>query len=558
MDDLNKLKVRKEKLAHLKKRAHLHQVPVNIEGNRHLSGVADEDVLSFSDVSQDYSQRILNFDSSVSRDEINLLLRSLDDLVDPMDHILEPVFLSLFDGAIRAFNIGAAQGITASRLYSECKSFTYNNSGDENFILDSYTEYVNERDSIAKFDSKSSYKDGKLNRDGSELNIRDDAKMSLAKKQHFQNKQTAPDEYGGKEIYNCKDHAKADGESWQAAERDHVVPCREVCERLKKNKALTNDDIKSILNSEENLAITSAENNRGANIGKFDKTQVELQQEINQGYVVNAQGEKHSLSEDELQRRKNMVENMKSAQTSIDKKANTAVVDNLMGDKEIQKDIALDASKAATHQAFGDLVVLIIKPLHYELKDCFVNGIEEGVGVDSFKSALSFRVNRLRSYVTSQASTQLEASSFLFFKRMIGTLLEGVVNCFVGVFKNVFRMVKEGFHVLMKAFSILQDADSSMAEKGDAILKLAASSLTIFASIGIESMLNNLGIVEPWSVIISSMLTAVLTALCMYLFDKIDLFGAKCEYRLNKIDEILKLKAENAEFDILNRLSNLV
>ncbi|MNG05510.1 hypothetical protein D3C85_1168270 [compost metagenome] len=140
---------------------------------------------------------------------------------------------------------------------------------------------------------------------------------------------------------------------------------------------------------------------------------------------------------------------------------------------------------------------------------------------------------------------------------MIGTLLEGVVNCFVGVFKNVFRMVKEGFHVLMKAFSILQDTDSSMAEKGDAILKLAASSLTIFASIGIESMLNNLGVVEPWSVIISSMLTAVLTALCMYLFDKIDLFGAKREYKLNKIDEILKLKAENAEHDILNRLGNL-
>lgn len=558
MSNLNKLKARKEKLAHLKKRAHLHQVPVNIEGNRHLSGVVDEDMLSFAEASQDYSQRVLNFDNSVSREEINYFLQSLDDVIDPMDHILEPVFLSLFDGAIRAFNIGADQGITASRLYSECKSFTYNNPGDETFMLDSYTEHVNERASIAKFDSKSSYKDGTLSRDGSELNIRDDAKMSFAKDQHFQNKQKASDEYGGKRIYNCKDHAKADGESWQAAERDHVVPCREVCERLKKNKALTNDDIKSILNSEENLAITSAENNRGSNIGKFDKTQAELQKEINQGYVVNAQGEKHFLSKDELQRRKKMVEHMKSAQTSIDKQTNAAVVKNLIENKKTQKNMALDASKAATHQAFGDLVILMIKPLYYELKDCFINGIEEGVGVDSFKSALSFRVNRLRSYVTSQASTQLEASSFSFFKRMMSALLEGIVNCFAGVFKSIFRMVKEGFHVLMKVFSILRDTNSSLAEKGDAILKLAAGSLTIFASIGIESMLNSFGVVEPWSVIISSILVAVLTALCMYIFDKIDLFGAKREYRLIKINEILKLKSENAERDILNRLGNLV
>lgn len=219
------------------------------------------------------------------------------------------------------------------------------------------------------------------------------------------------------------------------------------------------------------------------------------------------------------------------------------VDEKLKGRKEVRSNISNDAYNSAANQSLGDVIIFMIKPLYYELKDCFINGIEEGVNVNSFKSALSIRVNRIKAFVMKKAGDTLKDGLFSFFKNFLSMLLEGIVNCFVGVFKSIFRMIKEGFKVLMQIAPILQDKSKTMAEKGDAILKLAATSLSIFASIGIESWLNSTGIGEPWSIMISSVLTAVLTSLVLYLLDQLDLFGLKKEARLNRIDEILELRA---------------
>ncbi|CAJ1810248.1 MULTISPECIES: hypothetical protein [Aeromonas] len=558
MSDLHKLKARSAKLKKLKEISHLREVPLNVEGNRHLVGEIDEDTLTFADMSREYSQRISNFDASASKEEASFLINSIDDGNDPMDHILEPVFLSLFDGTMRAFKIGTKQGITASRLYSECKSFSYDNPSNSGLMLDSYTELLNERANIANFDSQSSYNKGNIIRDNSTLNMRDGTKMSAAKSRHFNDGLTASDGYGGnKEIYESKTHAKGVDKYGQRTEIDHAVPCSEVCNNLKKNKSLTDDDIKDIVNIDENLVATSFENNRGYNIGKFDKSRSDIQNEIDKGYVEDAKGNKHHLSEEELQVRKNMVDKMGQAQDAMDKNTNKKVINNLKGNHDIQKRMTIDASNAAANQSVGDLIIFMIKPLYYELKDCFAKGIEEGVNANSFKSALSIRVGRMKAFIMKQAKDQLKDGVFSFFKNFVSMLLEGIVNCFVGIFKSIFRMVKEGFKVLMNIIPILRDKNKSMAEKGDAILKLSAGSLTIFASIGIESWLNSVGIGEPWSIIISSVLTAVLTALVMYLLDKMDLFGLKEEARLNRISEILSLRTEETRDEILTMANNL-
>lgn len=558
MSDLHKLKARSARLKQLKEISHLREVPLNVEGNRHLVGGIDEDTLTFADMSREYSLRISNFDASASKEEASLLINSIDDGNDPMDHILEPVFLSLFDGTMRAFKIGAKQGITASRLYNECKSFSYDNPSNSRLMLDSYTEFLNERGNIANFDSQSSYNKGNIIRDNSTLNMRDGTKMSAAKSRHFGDGLTASDGYGGdKEIYESKTHAKGVDKYEQRTEIDHAVPCSEICNNLKRNKALTDADIKDIVNIDENLVATSFENNRGSDIGKFDKSRSEIQNEIDKGYVEDAKGKKHPLSEDEIQVRKNMVDKMGKAQAAIDKNSNKKVINNLLDNHTIQKRMTIDASNAAANQSLGDLIIFMIKPLYYELKDCFAKGIEEGVNANSFKSALSIRIGRMKSFIMKQAKDQLKDGVLSFFKNFVSMLLEGIVNCFVGIFKSIFRMVKEGFKVLMNIIPILQDKNKSMAEKGDAILKLSAGSLTIFASIGIESWLNSVGIGEPWSIIISSVLTAVLTALVMYLLDKMDLFGLKEDAQLNRISEILSLRTEETRDEILTMANNL-
>jgi hypothetical protein len=164
----------------------------------------------------------------------------------------------------------------------------------------------------------------------------------------------------------------------------------------------------------------------------------------------------------------------------------------------------------------------------------------------------------MKSYIYKQAANALGEGLLSFFKNFISMLLEGIVNCFVGIFKSVFRMMKEGIKALMQIMPILNDKKKSPSEKGDAILKLLASSLTVFASIGIESWLNSLGIGEPWSIIISSILTAVLTALTMYLLVKLDLFGVEEGARIAKVDELLTMKINDSKELMIKNLDALV
>lgn len=561
MNDLHKLKARRAKLRQLEKSSHIRPVPNNVDTNRHLEGNVNQGTLDFSDMSQEYSKRIQNADVSVSREKVQALFKSFDDNIDSLDHILEPVFLSLLDGTMRAFKIGTKQGITATRLYSECKSFSYDKSKDHAPMLDSYTEYLNEQEFIKKHDSRAEYNKGKLvyHDDSSAMNMRDGSKMSETHKNHFNGEKTATDGYGGnKEIYESGTHAKGVDKHNQRTELDHAVPCKIICNNLKKNKALTDSDIKDIINSEENLVATSFENNRGKEIGKFDKSQSDLQKEINNNCIFNKNGEKiRDLTDEELVVRKNMVEKMGQAQKDMDKKTNQKVINNLKSNKDVQARMAKDAGGAAANQSLGDIIIFMIKPLYYELKDCLVQGIERGVNAKSFKSALSIRMNRMKTHILAQAGTSLKDGMFSFIKNFISMLLEGIVNCFVGVFKNIVRMIKEGIKILMQIGPVLMDNNKTMEEKGDALLKLAASSFTIFASIGIETWLNSINIGEPWSIIISSVLTAVLTTLTMYLLDKMDLFGLKKEARLNRIDEILSLKADESKDEMFAMVNGL-
>ena len=548
MSDLQKLKKRRAKLKKLEERSHIRSVPTMSESNRHLQGKVDVGALTFADMSQEYSEHIRSFDISTSKEEVNALLKVLDDNIDPLDHILEPVFLSLFDGTMRAFKVGVKQGMTATRLYYECKSFTY----DSEIVIpmsDSFTETLNEQENIDNLAKATVFNSGKLTRDRTTIDVRD---VEKAKDKHFGDSTYADDEYEpGKTIFRTREEAEKHGDVKQSAEGDHAISCAEICNNLAGNKALHPKDIKEIVNTEANLVITSKKNNAGEKVGKFAKSRDELAQEAEQGYVI-VGGEKKKLSEEEIATRKNMAKKMDEAQQEIDSKTNVKVADNLLNNREVQKRMAADASSATGHQSIGDLIMFIIKPLYFELKDCFVKGIEKGVKATSFKQALSIRVTRLKDYVLAKAESMLKSGLLSFFKNFLSMLLEGIVNCFVGIFKSIFRMVKEGFKALMQIVPILRNEKISMAQKGDAILKLMASSLSIFASIGIESWLNSTGIGEPWSIMISSLLTAVLTSLVMYLLDKMDLFALKEEARLNRIDEILALRADNTKDEMFS------
>jgi hypothetical protein len=76
------------------------------------------------------------------------------------------------------------------------------------------------------------------------------------------------------------------------------------------------------------------------------------------------------------------------------------------------------------------------------------------------------------------------------------------------------------------------------AQKGDAIIKILGGSVIAICGIGIEALLNKIGVPDPWSVVLSTMLSGIVSTLFMLLLDKIDLFSVKAEKRRMRIEEI--------------------
>ena len=449
--------------------------------------------------------------------------------------------------------MGTKQGLTASRVYQECKVFTYANAANSSPMVDSYTENLNERDNIAEFGRHSSFKSGTMTRNDESLAMRDEKKMRQKKEEHFNNGYRAKDEYDGNDIFKNKGQANSEGRKDRYAETDHVVSCAEICNSLKSNKALNLSDIKEIINIDENYAVTSKQNNAGSDIGKFDRTRDQLQAEIDQGYVQ-FKGKKHILTEEEKKTRQVIIEKMDASQKAIDTKTNVTVAKNVMNDRKVQSELSKDAANAAGNYALGNVIIFAIKPIYYELSDCIKNGIEEGVGAESFAEALKIRLVRMKDHLWAHALPLLKDSLKGIVKNFFSMLMEGILNCFVGVFKQVMRLVKEGFKLLLSATPILLDKKTTTAQKGDALLKLFAGSLSIFSSLAIESWLFStitampiipIPLHEPLAIIGSSILTAVITSLVMLLLDKMDLFGVNREIQSRRIDELLQSEIDS-------------
>ena len=480
----------------------------------------------------------------VSDNEVSEFIDQFDDKEAAIEALIEPAFLSLIDGSMRAFKLGTKQGLTATRIYNECRSFSYDQTGYIDSKVDRLTEYINERDARQSYGQTANYRGGVFNRDGeAPLNMRDQSKMNGYKEDYFAGRDTAEDEYApGETIYKDNETAfTIAGRSGanqnrheQSAETDHIIPCTVLCNELKKNKALHSEDIKEILNDVSNLAVTSRDINngkRGMTNEKFVK--------INKEYLP-----------DELNER--MLEKSQKARASIDRNTNRKAKKNIISNRTVQTRLSKDAAGAAGHRAIGDAIIFLIKPLHFELKDCLTNGIENGIDASDFKNALKIRMGRMGAYVERNLKGMFQGGIENFIRSFFSMLIEGILQCFVGIFKHITRAVSEGVRIFIQAIPILNDNTKNTAEKGDAILKMIAFSSTALVGIGIESYLNTLGLSEPWSIIAASIFSTVIMALVMYTLEKVDLFNLKHDKRRARIEETLSLIKSEADEALKN------
>lgn len=471
-----------------------------------------------------------------------------------VDEVVVPVFMSIADGFLESTATTRKlrkKGLTASRIISECRSFSYANVETITIVPDGYTEWKNAGDQT-KGDFK---KYGEENRQAYSRGVYEDTeRLNEYKNKKFDNnggRINATDEYTGeKNVYQYKSNpdARRNVEKYKhdhQAEVDHIVPLKRIHEQFKGNYALTDEDIKSIANQDSNYALTSARINRGAGAsgkgGKFEMTNTEF---VEDQRKREEEGRPNLGISEEA--KENMLKMEKKAQKAINNDADKAILANITGrgtgnTSEIWKKTSANAAVQSKDYVIGNVILYIIKPLYYEISDIFRNGLEEGVRAESTMQAFKIRFGRVKKYVLDNALSFLGSNVWEFVKAFISSLIEGIISLFVGIFKQIFKLVKEGVRVFVQAGKVLFGKGASQmtaAQKGDAILKIIGGSVITICGIGIEALLNKIGIPDPWSVILSTMLSGIASTMFMLLLDKIDLFSVKAEKRRLRIEEI--------------------
>lgn len=548
------------------------------------------------------------YDEKTSQEVLDEVHEKFDSAEHLEDEVLKPVFMSVIDGLLEATSGGRAarkKGLTASRVVEECTSFSYDDLGDNHTNVNGYTEYKNiNHDEIEyqiqlekwKRDGKKGDQpqyNGSVNSNSTQeyvrSNLEDSSAMNDYKEKQRHGEKKIKDEYTGKDNlyvsqnnmpdnYNDETHRKQ-------AQPDHIVPLKQLHEQYKHNYALDDSDLKRIANSESNLAITSAEINQV----KRDMT--------NKQYIEWMDEHGKPLDEDT---KKIMLQKQKEATKAIESDVNKTVAKNLVGKgqvdekamknavnefkenngqapteeqrnqieqnlikkktNEIRGTAVKNAAGQAKDYAVGNLILFIVKPIYYEISDIFKNGLKEGVGADSGSQALGIRFTRVKKYVMTHAKAFFGDSILDFVKGFVSSLIEGIISLFVGMLKQVLKILKEGVKILVGSVQILFGKNAkamSPAQKGDAIIKLIGGSVIAISGVALESLLNKIGIGDPWSVVLSTMLSGIASALFMYILNKADLFSTKAERRYERVKEIFdeRIKDVQEATDLFDRVA---
>lgn len=538
------------------------------------------------------------YDEKTSQEVLDEVHEKFDSAEHLEDEVLKPVFMSVIDGLLEATSGGRAarkKELTASRVVEECTSFSYDDLEDNHTNVNGYTEYKNiNHDEIEyhvqlekwKKDGKNGDRpqyNGSVNSNSTQeyvrSNLEDSSAMNDYKEKQRHGEKKIKDEYTGKDNlyvsqnnmpdnYNDETHRKQ-------AQPDHIVPLKQLHEQYKHNYALDDSDLKRIANSESNLAITSAEINQV----KRDMT--------NKQYIEWMDEHGKPLDENT---KKIMLQKQKEATKSIESDVNKTVAKNLVGKgqvdekamknavnefkenngqapteeqrnqieqnlikkktNEIRGTAVKNAAGQAKDYAVGNLILFIVKPIYYEISDIFKNGLKEGVGADSGSQALGIRFTRVKKYVMTHAKAFFGDSILDFVKGFVSSLIEGIISLFVGMLKQVLKILKEGVKILVGSVQILFGKNAkamSPAQKGDAIIKLIGGSVIAISGVALESLLNKIGIGDPWSVVLSTMLSGIASALFMYILNKADLFSTKAERRYERVKEIFDERIKDVQ-----------
>ena len=448
------------------------------------------------------------YDQQDSLDILNSIFEEFESRDNIIDNLVNPMLLSLADGLVKHPKLNGTfrkTDITPSKLVKEVNTFTYEQHStkdiDNNVFLTQAekTYYNNEKLGVDK--------------DGKKYN-----------KNYHRN-----------EIYDIKSRNKTREEKGLEKDEvigkdmDHVNPINHLRQKYQNNPYLYRDDIAELVGMSENEEYINSSLNRS----KGDKTWSE--------YIASRPKNENG---DILDNKGNILLTKNEQEQKIKLQEETTRAQNIESAKMMTKNIGL--------KGLGDIIILLLKPIWFEIKDMFKNGILYGFDTNDKIEAFLLRLKRVTKFINDNILNTLGDSLKEVLGNFIPMLISSLAKIVPEMFNKITQVISDGFMAIKEAFKIMMKPDSevSQAQKADAITKIIASAVVPILIFSFEeTVLTSLKFLDKTPLeflkdVAMIILSGLATTLVVWLLDQIDLFSVKGEKRLARVKEIFELRIE--------------
>ncbi len=448
------------------------------------------------------------YDQQDSLDILNSIFQEYESRDNIIDNLVNPMLLSLADGLVKHPKLNGTfrkTDITPSKLVKEVNTFTYEQHStkdiDNNVFLTQAekTYYNNEKLGVDK--------------DGKKYN-----------KNYHRN-----------EIYDIKSRNKTREEKGLEKDEvigkdmDHVNPINHLRQKYQNNPYLYRDDIAELVGMSENEEYINSSLNRS----KGDKTWSE--------YIASRPKNENG---DILDNKGNILLTKNEQEQKIKLQEETTRAQNIESAKMMTKNIGL--------KGLGDIIILLLKPIWFEIKDMFKNGILYGFDTNDKIEAFLLRLKRVTKFINDNILNTLGDTLKDVLGNFIPMLISSLAKIVPEMFNKITQVISDGFMAIKEAFKIMMKPDSevSQAQKADAITKIIASAVVPILIFSFEeTVLTSLKFLDKTPLeflkdVAMIILSGLATTLVVWLLDQIDLFSVKGEKRLARVKEIFELRIE--------------
>lgn len=330
----------------------------------------------------------------------------------------------------------------------------------------------------------------------------------------------------GQPVYKDKEAAAAAGANYgkDALTVDHIVPLKQLHEQYGSfaQRYAGQAKMNEIANSDENFQAL----NQSSNSSKNDKTNTE--------FIAAIKNRLEKKPDDPEAARKQKVIDSEAELKKNEQKASS----------HVKTELLKSGAGTVAMEQLGRLVEVFVGPVSFEIRESVKHGICHNLNTDDILDAIFKRIMRVFKYMVKKLPA-LIGDALGDLSQMLVHLGASILGLVTGIFKQFIGMVMSGISIIIEAVKVCCSKDLTPARKGDAISKLIVTLVVnVLGNFVLQQLFKSLGVPEFLGEILTPLLSALLSAIIVYLFNSLDLFNLKKELRQQRIDEIFELRRQ--------------